>query len=257
MLPGKSPGLEAFGFKFTGGAHISKTMMLDEITKLIINNPRMTTIEEYHHAVVSNNILSKATQSTRQETYNRLRSLYGLDEKIPIFSIYRDLVLYDLQSAHLLSLLVSWIRDPLLRASTLAIYQANYGDEVKNESIQQAILQVFPDKYSPSSLGTTSRNTASTWTQSGHLSGKLKKVRCRVTTRPASVTLSLLLGHICGYEGEHLFTSPYVRLLDLNSTDAKSQASLAHRENLLTLKAIGNIVEVSFNRHQPYLESVP
>lgn len=255
-LPERSLRLETFGFKFTGGAHISKTMMLEEISKLINGSSQKAMIEEYHHSVVDNNLLSKATQSTRQETYDRLRSLYGLDHRIPLFSIYRDLIFHDPQSVGLLSLLVSWVRDPLLRATTPAVFQATYGMQVKSESIQHAILKSYPDRYSQSSLGTTSRNAASTWTQSGHLAGKLKKVRCKVNTRPASVTLSLILGDVAGYEGENLFSSPYVKLLDLNQFEVKSMASQAHRENLLTFKTIGDIVDISFNQYKPYLEGL-
>ena len=255
LLPEKNEKLELFGFKFAGGAHISKTMMLNEITKLLTNNPPNATLDVYHKTIVSDNILLKPTQSTRQETYNRLRSLYGLDEKIPIFSIYRELVLIDPKSISLLSLLVSWARDPLLRASTSAIYQIGIGDEVKNESIQRAIQHVFPDKFSPSSLGTTSRNTASTWTQSGHLLGRVKKIRTRVIPTTKSFTMALLLGYVCGYRGEHLFTSPFCKLLDINAIDAQSLAQQAHRENLITFKNIGSIIEVSFHRYQRYLEA--
>jgi len=254
ILPEKNEKLESFGFKFTGGTHISKTMMSNEITKLLTTNPPNATVELYHSAIVNDNILLKPTQSTRQETYSRLRTLYGLDSKVPIFSIYRELVLIDPQSISLLSLLVSWARDPLLRASTSAIFQTSIGEVVKNESIQRAVLNVFPDKFSPASLGTISRNTASSWTQSRHLVGRVKKVRTRVIPKTTSFTMALLLGYVCGYRGEHLFTSPFCRLLDLNAMDAQNLATQAHRENLITFKNIGSIIEVSFHRYKQYLE---
>jgi len=247
---------ERFGYKFSGGAHISKTMMLKEITRLLIDSPIDSTLNDYYNAVVKENILAKSTDSTRRETYNRLRSLYGLDAAIPIFTIYRKLVLSDIQSAPLLSLLVSWVRDPLLRATTQTVYHVNYGDTIKNEAFLDAITKAYPDRYSQSSLGTTSRNCASTWTQSGHLCGKILKVRQRVVARPSSVAFSLLLGHICGIRGEYLFTSPYVKLLDLNPSEARFLASRAHRENLLTYKAIGDIIDISFNQFKPYLEGL-
>ena len=252
-LPQKNEKLEAFGFKFSGGAHISRTMMLNEITKLLTTNPYNATIEEYKSSIIKDNILSKATQSNRQETFSRLRSLYGLDGKIPIFSIYRELALFDLQSLPLLSLLISWARDPLLRASSVAIFQVNIGDEVKKESIQEAIKNIYPDKYSVNTLGTTSRNIASTWKQAGHLTGKLFKTRMQVNAKPASVTFALLLGDICSYHGEKLFSSPFCKLLDLNPIYAQSLATQAHRENLLTLKTIGTIVEVTFNQYKQYI----
>ena len=256
QLPEKNERLERFGFRFSNGAHISKTMMLDEITKLLTTNPINATIEQYQIAIIRDNLLSKETQSSRRKTFKYLRGLYGLDGSLPLFSIYRELVHFDMKSFPLLSLLICWARDPLLRASTSAIFQVNFGDEVKKEVIQQTIMDSFPNKYSQSSLGTTSRNISSTWRQSGHLIGKKTKIRNHVNATPTSVTFALLLADICGYHGNQLFTSPYCKMLDLNSITAQSLAAQAHRENLITLKTIGTIVEISFNQYKQYLEGM-
>jgi hypothetical protein len=255
-LPIRSDKLESFGFKFSNGAHISKTMMLNEITKLIAACPNEATLEDYQNSILHENVLLKSTQSNRKETFSRLRSLYGLDYKIPLFSIYRKLILFDLDSSPLLSFLVSWARDPLLRASTGAIFHVNIGDLVNKYDIQESIQNMFPGKYSINSLGTTSRNISSTWKQSGHLIGKGKKTRIQVKPRPASVAFALLLGDMCDYHGENLFSSSFCKLLDLNPVDAHSLAVQAHRENLLTLKSGGSVVEVTFNQYEKFLEEL-
>ena len=256
LLPNKNNKFESFGFKFSNGAHISKTMMLNEITKLITTSTDDATLKDYQYSIIDENVLLKSTHSNRKETFSRLRSLYGLDEKIPIFSIYRKLILFDLYSSPLLSFLVSWARDPLLRASTNAIFQVNIGDLVNKYDIQESIQEMFPGKYSINSLGTTSRNISSTWKQSGHLIGKGKKTRIKVEPKPASAAFALLLGHICEYHGENLFRSPFCKLLDLNPIDAHSLSAQAHRENLLTLKSGGSVVEVTFNQYENFLEGL-
>lgn len=99
--------LESFGFKLTeGGAHTSRTMMLKELTRLLASSDPEATVEDYRRLIVVENVLGKATETTRQETARRLRELYSLSTKFPIFSVYRQLMKIDLQSAQLLSLLI-------------------------------------------------------------------------------------------------------------------------------------------------------
>src|SRR5437016_1525535 len=83
--------LEAFGFKLTeGGAHISRTIMLKEITRLLASSPTGASIEDYSRAVIEGNVLGKATETTRQKTFRHLRELYALSSEVPIFSVYRE-----------------------------------------------------------------------------------------------------------------------------------------------------------------------
>jgi hypothetical protein len=254
IIPEKTDALESFGFKFTGSAHISKTMMLNEITTLLINLHENTSREQYRSAIVSDNILSKATQSNRNETYKKLRSFYALDEKVPLFCIFRELALFDPESIPLLSVLIAWARDPLLRASTPAIFEVVEGGEVSTSSILEALLRVYPDQYSHESITTTASHIATSWTQSGHIVGKQKRIRKRVIAKPAQITLALVLGYVSGNHGDNVFKSSFCKLLDLNPVEAKSLALQAHRANLINLKAIGPIVEVTFNRYQKYWE---
>lgn len=247
--------LEAFGFKLTeGGAHISRTIMLKEITRLLASTGAADRIEEYRRAVIEKNVLGKATESTRQKTLRHLRELYALSSDVPIFSVYRELMRIDPQSAPLLSFLITWARDPLLRATTPAVLNATIGDRVTGGDFQQALADAYPHQYSIKNIGKIARNAASSWTQSGHLAGRTKKIRTRVDARPAAVTLALILGHVAGGAGEQIFSSVWCRLLDLNASEARSLAEQAHRQELLTLRAIGSIVEISFPRFQQFLK---
>jgi len=243
--------LESFGFKLSeGGAHISRTIMLREISQLLERSPGKKSLEDYRKAVVEENLLGKSTETTRQKTFRHLRELYALSDKVPIFAIYRDLVRFDFESIALLSLLIAWARDPLLRATTPAIQQARLGDQVTGEDLQRALSEVYPHEYSANNIGKISRNAGSSWTQSGHLVGRTNKLRTRVQPRVAALTFALLLGHVGGAAGVQLFSSAWCRLLDLSSTEARSLAEQAHRQDLLTLRAMGTVVEVSFPRFQ-------
>jgi hypothetical protein len=247
--------LEAFGCKLTeGGAHISRTMMLKEITRLLESSPAAARSKDYSRAVIEGNVLGKATETTRQKTFRHLRELYALSSAVPIFSIYRELMKFDQRSGPLLSLLIAWARDPLLRATTPAILGSTIGDQVRGDDLQQALTEAYPHQYSAKNLAKVGRNAASSWTQSGHLTGRTKKIRSRVEPRPAAITFALILGHVGGIAGAQLFSSVWCRLLDLNATEARSLAEQAHRQELFTLRALGSVVEITFPRFQPLLQ---
>jgi hypothetical protein len=161
---------------------------------------------------------------------------------------------FDPQAAPLLSLLIAWARDPLLRGTTPAILRSTFGDRVSSDDLQQALAEAYPHQYSANNIGKISRNAASSWTQSGHLAGRTKKIRSRVDPRPAAVTFALILGHVAGIAGAQLFSSIWCHLLDLNASEARSLAEQAHRLELITLRAISSVAEISFPRFEKFLK---
>ncbi|MCC7260962.1 MAG: hypothetical protein IT369_00435 [Candidatus Latescibacteria bacterium] len=241
--------LESFGFKPPpGGVHAARTMMLAEVVRLwAVTNPS-TNADEYRRLVVEDNILGKPTETSRVKTFRHLRDLYGLSPRMPLFAIYRELVAFDPESLPLLSLLVAWTRDSLLRATTPVVLAAAVGTTVVTTDWQSALVEAFPGHYSALSIASTARNSAATWTQSGHFRGLQKKTRYQVQPRPAALALALLLANVSGIHGDQVFTSPWCQLLDLNAAQARSLAFQAHREELLSLRAIGSVVEIDFPR---------
>lgn len=246
--PVGTPVLESFGFKFSGGgAHISKTMMLAELSQLFAAVPAGSSAEEYRVAVLERNVLAKTTDSTRKKTLRHMRELYALDEAVPVFGLLRKLEAVDRgESLPLLAIQVAWSRDPLLRATTRPVQEAIVGDRVERASLVQAFEAIFPDQYSAATLKTTTQNAASSWTQAGHLKGHLKKMRQPVKPTTVATTMAMFLGHIAGYHGAEVFSSPWVQLLDLSADRARAMALEAHRAGLLNLRAVGNVIDLSF-----------
>jgi hypothetical protein len=246
-FPAASPALETFGIKFSsGGAHISRTMMLAELSAVLANVPQGSGAADYREAILQRNVLGKTTDSTRRESLRRLRELYALDEATPIFGLLRKLQGIDSASLPLLALQVAWARDPLLRATTTPVIGATEGERVETASLAQAFEAEFPNQYSELSRNQTARHAASSWTQSGHLAGRAKKKRQGIKPTTAAVTMSLFLGNIAGYHGAAVFFNPWCRLLDLNPDRAKAMAFEAHRAGLLNLRAVGEVVEITF-----------
>ena len=246
-FPAASPALETFGLKFSnGGAHISRTMMLAELGTVLATVPKGSGAADYRSAILERNVLGKTTDSTRRESLRRLRELYALDEATAIFGLLRKLHAIDAASLPLLAVQVAWARDPLLRATTPPVTDASEGERVETASLAKALEAAFPKQYSDLSQNQTARHAASSWTQSGHLVGRAKKIRRRIKPTTVAVTMALFLGEIAGYHGAAVFSNPWCRLLDLNPDRAKAMGLEAHRAGLLNLRAVGEVVELSF-----------
>ena len=250
--------LEKFGLKFSaGGAHVSRTMMLAELGAVLAAVPRGSSPTDYREAILLRNVLGKTTDSTREKSRRHLHELYALDETTPIFGLLRKLHAIDAASLPLLALQVAWARDPLLRATTPAIMDASEGERVETASLAQALEGTFANHYSELNRDKIARNAASSWTQSGHLAGRAKKVRQRIKPTVVAVVMALFIGDVAGYHGAAVFSNPWCRLLDLNSDRAKAMGLEAHRAGLLNLRAVGEVVELSFPLLAEFQERLP
>ena len=246
-FPAVSPGLERFGFKFSsGGSHISRTLMLKEFEAVLANVPPGSSVAEYRNSILQRNVLGKTTDSTRQKSLRHLRELYALDEGIPIFGLLRKLNAIDPASESLLAMQVAWVRDPLFRATTSPVIEASNGEVVETRSLAQALESTFPSQYSELNRNKIARNAASTWTQSGHLIGRANKTRQLIQPTVVAVAMALFLGQVSGYHGAAVFSNPWCRLLDLDPDRAKSNGFEAHRAGLLNLRAVSEVIDLSF-----------
>lgn len=239
--------LEQAGCKFTsGGSHSSRTIMLAELELLLDAVPSGSPPDTYRSAILTLNVLGKGTESTRQKSLRHLRELYALDEATPIFGLLRKLHAADAASLPLLAVQVAWARDPLLRATSPPVMDASEGARVQTASLAQALEATFPDQYSELNRNKIARNAASSWTQSGHLAGRGRKTRQRIKPTAVAVTMAFFLGDVAGNHGAAVFSNPWCRLLDLDSDCARAMGLEAHRAGLLTLRAVGEVIELSF-----------
>ena len=220
--------------------------MLSELETVLAAVPAGSVAADYREAILEQNVLSKTTDSTRQKSLRHLRELYALADAKPIFGMLRKLNAIDAVSLPILALQVAWTRDPLLRATTPPIMGVAEGERVETASLAQALEVTFPNQYSELNRNKVARNAASSWTQSGHLAGRVKKTRMRIKPTVVAVTMALFLGHIAGYHGAAVFSNPWCALLDLNADRARGLCQEAHRAGLLNLRAVGEVVELSF-----------
>lgn len=228
------------------GTLISRTIMLAELRLLIAACPPSATREEYRAAVVDENVLLKPTASTRAKSYEQLRQLYILDSQNVLFRSLRQL--WDSEESQpLLAVLCAVARDPFLRTTAEMIVEVPTGQPVTTQALMDQVTESFPGRLNPATLAATGRNIASSWQQSGHLTGKLHKMRALATGGPAATAYALLLGYLCGERGMGVFATLWARLIDAPPSVLDAQAFAAAQRGWLDYRRIGEIADIGFS----------
>ncbi|HDM75246.1 MAG: hypothetical protein JRI35_08620 [Deltaproteobacteria bacterium] len=237
------------GFRFGDkGTHTSRTIMLKELALLLEDQEPNAPRDAYVSAIIDQNCLGKRTVSTRKLTCQRLSELYGLDPSTPLFRVLRHLWQVDENGRPLLALLTALARDPLLRVTSTTILQMPNGEELMRQKLMNALRQSVEDRLNTGTLNTTVRNISSSWTQSGHLKGRVRKIRQKVKPTPIVTAYALLLAYILGARGGGLFNTLWAKVLDTPVEELISLAIEAKRLGFLDLSQAGGVIEVSFAR---------
>lgn len=243
--------LARFGFRFErGGTHSSRTMMLDELTALLSYVDRSEAKKaDYLHAIEADNCLGKRSGKTRRLTYRHLAELYSLDTNHLLFRALLYFWQRDEEGRPMLALLATYARDSIFRTSASLILKAPEGSIITRDSVEERIDGLEPGRFSKATLKSTAQNINSSWTKSGHLTGRNKKTRSRAIPTPSSAAYALLLGYLTGARGQGLFSTEYTKLLDCSKEQVIELAEQASRRGWITYKRVGNVIEVLFPSH--------
>jgi hypothetical protein len=228
------------------GTHTSRTIMLREVRALLGACQSGSSIDDYRHAAVEENVILKSTLSTRMKTFRHLRELYALSEECALFEAMRLLWWADTDGQPLLALSCACARDPLLRATADLVIKRAVGEEVHSDELAMAVDEAFPGRYQPGVLARIGRNIASSWQQAGHLVGKLTKTRSAPAGSPAATAYALFLSDLCGAKGDGLFKTLWTRMLDISEHTARAQAEAAARMGWLEYRHAGGVTDISF-----------
>jgi hypothetical protein len=240
--------LARFGFSFErGGAHASRTMMLEELGALLtyVDRPDVDK-SDYLHAINDENCLGKRSGKTRALTYRHLVALYSLDRTNILF---RSLLFFwnrDPLGQPLLALLCVYARDSIFRSTAPFILKFPEGVTITREVLEEFIDNQERGRFSRATLKSTAQNINSTWTKSGHLSGRVRKVRTKANPTAGSVSYALLLGYLSGARGQALLQTEYTKLLDCNFDKIIEIAEEASRKGWIVFKRVREMIEVLF-----------
>lgn len=240
---------EKFGFVNDQlGAHLGRTIMVDEFFKLIASCNTNATLEDYRKAIIEDNVLLKKSSGARVESFRRLRQLYSLDDSKVIFSVLRELWIYSTSGHDLLSLLCAIARDPILRSTVQLLLETPEGAALTAKDFERVVSGTFPERLSPKTLASVGRNLASSWTQSGHLLGEKAKSRQQVVPDATVVAYALFLAYLSGERGNLLFDSFWVKILDTSNHQLHNLAQQASQKGWLEYRHAGQVTEITF-RH--------
>jgi len=175
-----------------------------------------------------------------------LTELYGLDTSLANFRVMLIFWNKDKEGRELIAALCAFTRDPLLRESYKWIAKTDIGKIVTREDIENKLAETYPNRFSPASLKSIAQNLNGTWTRTGHLHGKVRKIRQRIIPTPAATAYALYLSYLCGARGESMFHSDFCKVLDASPSDLIEKAEAASRRGWIVVKRLGKIIEVLF-----------
>ncbi len=242
------PALRA-GFKADAkGTHSSRTIMLEDLAAVLAATQGNAQRSEYLVAITESNCLGKPTASTRRLSAQRLSELYILDPSLPLYRVFRRLWDQDKEGRELLAMLLAVARDPLLAATAEPVLSLPVGAEYQRDASRQALRLLTGERFNSSILDKVLRNTASSWTQSGHLQGRTFKKRRAVGATVCSAVFALYLGHLTGFRGSDLFASGWFQVLDSTPGHARELALEAKRLSLIDLRIAGDVVDLNLDR---------
>ena len=248
----REPTLVKEGFRFgEKGMHTSRTMMLAELTDLLSVSPASSTRDQYRTAIVEHNALGKATNASRRLTNQRLGELYGLDRTVPVFRVLRRLWDADEVGRPLIAMMCALARDPLLRATAAPVLSLPFGAELVRSLFLSAIREIVGPRLNDAVLDKVARNAASSWSQSGHLLGRMRKIRQRVQPTPGALAYALWLGTLEGLGGEMLLSGPWTAVLDRSGQELVPSLLHAKQLGFVHARVGGGVIEIDASRLDP------
>lgn len=221
--------------------------MLNELSTLLDSVPLGSDRAGYLTAIVEDNALDKRTTATKKLTAQRLTELYALEPSVPLFRVLRRFWQDDHAGRPVMALLCALARDPLLRATVGPIQALSTNEELSRQQITDAIQIAVGDRLNKATLDKVVRNASSSWTQSGHLSGRVRKFRQQIRPTPLSTAYALMLGYLEGQRGGRLFETIWARVLDATPAELRTLATEAKRLNGLDFKMAGDVIEIGFS----------
>jgi len=200
----------------------------------------------YRESIINANCLGKRSLKTRTLTFQHLSYLYTLNPSLLVFRVLRFVWKRDVDGQPLLAALCAYSRDHILRASAPFVLGFEQGATVTREAMEEFIDAQEPGRFSKATLKSAAQNINSSWTQSGHLAGRVRKVRTRAVATPGAMSLALLLGYVKGLRGDSLLKSDFTRMLDCSFEKTIELAEDASRRGWISLNRVGQVDEVLF-----------
>jgi hypothetical protein len=240
--------LERYGFSYErGGVHTARTMMLVELRALLsyvdkADAPRA----EYLEAIQTANCLGKRSGKTRTLTYRHLVDLYALDPSLMLFRALRFFWQRDVDGPAAAGGLVRLFARPDSSGHCPLYPRFQEGATVGREAIEEFIDATKSLAASARPRSSPPRRTSTRPGRRPGISLAASQDTGPCVATPGTVSFALLLGYVRGLRGESLLKSDYTRMLDCSFDRTIELAEDASRRGWISLKRVGQVVEVLF-----------
>lgn len=235
----------------SGGIHLKRSMMSSELAILLDYSDHLQNPTDYEKVIIEDNILKKSTTSGRNATFKYLREHYTFSQSDNLFLVLRRMTKYDPSTIPLMACLYSIHRDTIFRCSADYIFLLRPGMTITSQNIADFLNPIIGDRYSFNTLRSLSQNIGASWTQSGHLVGKVKKTRSKVKTTWSVAAFAFVIGFLNGHRGTGLFDTIWTRVLDVERQELEDLAFQASRHGVFDFKASGDVIEFDFGKLLP------
>ncbi len=243
-----SRAAETFGFSTKRtGAHLARSMMLPELKALAGHVPPAAASQSYAHAIVSDNVLGKPTSATRIKSLRHLTELYGLDPQLSLFRMLRVLGSDDPASLPLMAMTCAFCRDDQLRVSFDLVSTLRPGQRLERVRMEAYFEGAYPERFSAAMKKSLAQNVNTTWTEAGHLVGRVKKTRALPKPRMTASAYAMFAGYLLGLRGELLLNSVFGRLAGGEPPTLIAHLSDAAVRGYLRFRHAGGVVEIDFS----------
>jgi len=219
-------------------------MMFAELSKVMDHAIQ----EDMYLDSLNQNIANKKTKTNQDKTTGYLKQLYGFDIKYNPFKVFK----YFWQIASekektVLSLLYALGEDFLLAESCPVVASTKPGDKVTIEKLEENIESHYQGRYSDNTRRSLAQNIASTWKQSGFITGKVKNIRTQPDIGYHTVAFAFLMAYFNGDRGDFILTSVWSKALCLGDIQIRELAIEAAKRDLLQYQFAGSVTAISFN----------
>ena len=92
-----------------------------------------------------------------------------------------------------------------------------------------------------------SRNLLSSWTQSGHLRGLVKKVRAKAPSSTSTCVFALAIGYLAGFRGRMLLDTIWMRALDVSEFEIQDYLQRAMKKGWIRYRQSGGMIEINIS----------
>jgi hypothetical protein len=241
----QTPALLQAGLRHgSKGTHTTRTSMQTELNEVMEGVPAFASREDYQRAIVDENLLGKRSTSNRILSNQRLGELYGLDRGLLLFRVLRHLWSADSASRPMLAHLCALARDPLLRASAEYVVPLPLATECVRGEFLACLRSHVETRLNDASLDKVARNAGSSWSRSGHLDGRVRKIRTAAPASFGSVAYAIWLGHLEGRVADELFTSFWMSMFDAPRAELLDHAIRAKQMGLIRATIGAGIIQV-------------